>query len=44
MLPLQMICAVIPGKLGIDGVGMQHFKEIDKFMDVKYKEDVKQAE
>lgn len=39
MLPLQMICAVIPDKLGIDGVGMQHFKDIDKVMDVKYKED-----
>lgn len=39
MLPLQMICAVIPGKMGIDGVGMQHFKAIDQVMGVKYKEE-----
>lgn len=38
MIPLQVISAVIPGKLGIDGVGMQHFKAIDKVMDVKHKD------
>lgn len=38
ILPLQMISAIIPDELGIGGVGMKRFKEIDKFMDVKYKE------
>ncbi|MDO4329435.1 MAG: SIS domain-containing protein [Lachnospiraceae bacterium] len=38
MIPIQVMCAVIPGKLGIDGVGMQHFKALDKVLNVKYKD------
>lgn len=38
MLPIQLISAEIPKRLGIDSVGMERFKVIDKVMDVKYKE------
>lgn len=38
ILPIQAMCAVIPGRLGIDGVGMQHFKALDQVLNVKYRE------
>lgn len=37
ILPLQMISAVIPGKKGIEGMGMKCFKAIDQRLGVKEK-------
>lgn len=38
ILPLQLISAMIPELLGIEGVGMDRFKALDEVMDIKHKE------
>ncbi len=38
ILPFQVLSALIPEKLGIEGVGMQRFKALDGKLNVKYKE------
>lgn len=38
ILPFQMISAIIPGKKGIEGLGMKCFKAIDQRLGVKEKE------